>query len=136
MSGLSVMSRRAMCFWLLAGRTAEVQARLHHPFPGQTARAGAKGTGEEGSGGFGRAAVECCCQAEESPRWPGSLSKRYRATSHLSRTAHCSTAAAVAVCHITITHIQTQNTGRGGWFSASVCCFSRLRPIFLDLSCF
>lgn len=123
-------------FLFLAGSTAEVQTRLHQSFPGQTARAGEEGPGEEGSGRFSTAAVGCCCQAEESPRCPLYLSEWYRASSshpHLSHTAHCPVAAAVAFCHIIITHIQTQNKEQGGSFSASMCCFSKLRPIFFGL---
>ena len=73
---LTVLSRRAACFLFLAGCTAEVPARLHQSLPGQTERAGAKGTGEEGAGRLGGPAVGRRSQAEESPRRPGHLSER------------------------------------------------------------
>lgn len=100
----------------LAGRAAEVQARLHRPFPEQTARAGAKGPGEEGPGPFGGPAAGRRRRAEESPQCSGNLSDRYGASSHLSHAAHCPVAAAVAVCHIIITHTYRQRTKseRGG----------------------
>lgn len=89
--GLNILSRGAICFWFLAGCTAEIQTRLHQSFPGQSARAGAKGTGEEGAGGFVRPTVGCCCQAEESPQCLVYLSEWYCASSplHLSHPLSC-----------------------------------------------
>lgn len=80
--GFKCFVKRAICFWFLAGGAAEVQARLHQPFPGQAARAGAKDAGEEAAGGLGKPSVRRCSPAEESPQCPVYLSQRYRASSH------------------------------------------------------
>lgn len=90
---LNVFVEMSNMFLLLAGRTAEVQTGLHQPFPGQSARAGAKGTGEEGAGGL---CGSCCSRPEESPKCPVYLSERYCASSHshlshpLYPLSHCS----------------------------------------------
>lgn len=141
-SDLNVLSRRIICFLVLTGCAAEVQTRLHQSFPGQSARAGAKDTGEEGAGAFGRPAVESCSPAEESPQGPIYLAQRYMPVAlpppppppRLS-----STVLPIVPLQLqwmfatwTITHTHRHKTkSNGGLVSASVCCFSRLMQIFL-----
>lgn len=107
--GFKCFVKERNTFMVLAGSTAEVQTRLHQSFPGQSARAGAKGTGEEGP------TVGCCSQAEESPQRPVHLSDRYCAKSHphLSHSLYYSLSlysCSGCLPHDKITNIQTQNT--------------------------
>lgn len=136
-SDLNVLSRRIICFLVLAGRAAEVQTRLHQSFPGQTARAGAKDTREEGAGTFGRPAVESCSQAEESPQGPIHLVERYMPAStppHVSHPLYCplSHCSCSGCLPREQSHTHRHKTkSNGGLVSASVRCFSRLMQIFL-----
>ncbi|KAG7228055.1 hypothetical protein INR49_005677 [Caranx melampygus] len=58
------------------GGTAEIQTRLHQPFPRQSARAGAKGRRKEAAGTVSRPTVTYCPQAgEASPQRPPYLSE-------------------------------------------------------------
>lgn len=110
--GLKCFVKERNIFLVLAGSTAEIQTRLHQPFPGQSARAGAKGTREEGP------AVACCSHAEESPQRPIHFSERYCASSHshLSHPLYYS----LSLCSCSgclppnkITNIEIQNTEQG-----------------------
>lgn len=142
-SDLNVLSRRIICFLVLAGCAAEVQTRLHQPFPGQSARAGAKDTGEEGAGAFGRPAVESCSPAEESPRGPIYLAQRYMPAAPPPPPARLSsTVLSIVPLQLqwmfatwTITHTQTQNKERQGVSFSQCALFFKAHANIFALSC-